>query len=297
MLGDALVAAKFAPHEYNEEVIPQVAAEYEQAIHDPTTYAFDVAHQLAFRTGLGNSLYATPHTAVDYTTATAFAKSAFSSPSNFAVVSSGVDSGLLSSLVSDFFVSATPSSPLSSLSASYFGGELRVPSVGETAVDHFLLGFKGESLFGVDFTVLRYLLGGDSSIKWSAGASPLSKLASGTSTVKAFNLGYSDTGLFGIYVTAPTAEVEGLLTKAVAEIKKVAGGASKEEVATAVAKAKFAAASALETRTAKLELHGAQVGLIPLTAVSFDTDGTIYGSSPPLGLHHRSKRCSPSTMP
>ena len=66
LLGDAVTQAKFAAHEYNEEVIPQVASEYEQAIRDPSTYALDLAHQLAFRHGLGNSLFASPHTAVDF---------------------------------------------------------------------------------------------------------------------------------------------------------------------------------------------------------------------------------------
>lgn len=261
VLGDALVQAKFSPHEYNEEVIPQVAADYEQAIHDPTTYAFDVAHQLAFRAGLGNSLYASPHTAVEYNVATAFAKSAFSSPSNFAVVSSGVDAGLLKSLVGDFFVASSPASPLSTQGskASYYGGEIRIPSVGHSKVDQFLLGFKGEAASSVELSVLKHLLGGEASVKWSQGASPLAKLSSDTASVKAFNLAYSDAGLFGILATAPTAEVEGLLIKAVAELQAVAKGASAEALKQAVLKAKFAAASALESRVGKLELLGGQV--------------------------------------
>lgn len=261
MLGDALTQAKFAPHEYNEEVIPQVAAEYEQAIRDPTTYALDMAHQLAFRHGLGNSLFASPHTAVDFKSATAFAHSALSTPSNIAVVSTGVDAGLLKSLVSDFFVApSSSSSPLTSSASTYFGGEVRVPAVGHgSAVDHFLIAFKGADSHDVEYSVLRHLLGGEAAVKWSTGTSPLSKLGKGRSSAKAFNLGYSDAGLFGIFVTAPTAEVQGLATQAIAELKRVAAGANAEEVKQAVAKAKFAAATALESRVGRLELVGGQV--------------------------------------
>ncbi|GAA6058632.1 hypothetical protein JCM10212_004043 [Sporobolomyces blumeae] len=257
-LGDAVTQAKFAPHEYSEEVVPQVAAEYEQAIRDSTTYAFDLAHQLAFRTGLGNSLFASPHTAVAHSAITSFAKSAFA-PSNLAVVGSNVDASQLKSLVGEFFVSGNASSSISAPSSKYYGGEVRVPSVGHSPIDHFLIAFEGASAASPEFTVLRYLLGGESSVKWSAGTSPLSKLSSTNVSAKAFNLAYSDAGLFGISVQAPTAEVADVATKALAELKAVAKGASDEQVKQAVAKAKFAAASALETRAGQVELVGASL--------------------------------------
>lgn len=255
VLGDALTQAKFAPHEYNEEVIPAVAAEYEQATRDTVTQAFDLAHGVAFRNGLGNSLFASPHTAVDYSSAVSYAKSAFA-PSNIAVLGSGVESGRLQSLVSEFFASSASSS-LSAPSSTYFGGETRV--AGHGALDTFLLAFKGTSYSEVELSVLRYLLGGESSIKWSAGSSPLSKLASGSSSAKAFNLAYSDAGLFGFVVQAPSAQVSPLATSVVSELKKAAGGVDAEALKQAVAKAKFAAASGLESRVGALEVVGAQV--------------------------------------
>lgn len=289
LLGDAVTQAKFAAHEYNEEVIPQVASEYEQAIRDPSTYALDLAHQLAFRHGLGNSLFASPHTAVDFSSATAFAKSALSS-SNFAVLSTGVDSGLLNSLVADFFV--TPSAAaLSSPASAYFGGELRVPSVGHgSSLDHFLLAFKGASTStAADLTVLRYLLGGESAVKWSAGLSPLSKLASGQASAHAFNLTYSDAGLFGVYISAPTSAVGGLAVKVVNELKNVAKGASAEAVAGAIAKAKFAAAAAVESRVGRLELVGAQVRDLVVANEIWKLTGDL-DRSPTLDRPCRSRR-------
>lgn len=259
VLGDAITQAKFAPHDYNEQVIPQVASEYEQAVSDPVTYALDLAHGAAFRTGLGNSLFASPHAAVDYTSATAYAKSAFS-PSNIAVLGSGIDSSALQSLVSQYFVAGSSSAALSSPSTSYFGGEVRVPAPGHGShLDTFVLAFKGAAASDVDLTVLRYLLGGDSFLKWSAGSTPLSKLATASASAKAFNLAYSDAGLFGVIISAPSSEVAGLATKVVAELQAVAKGASAEAVQQAVAKAKFAAAAGLESRVGALELVGAQV--------------------------------------
>ncbi|BGP14442.1 ubiquinol-cytochrome c reductase core subunit 1 [Rhodosporidiobolus nylandii] len=258
-LGDAITQAKLPLYEYNEEVVPQVAGEYEQAVRNSSVYAFDLAHQLAFRKGLGNSLFASPHTAVDHSTAVSFAKSSFA-PSNLAVFGSNVDAGKLKSLVSDFFVSGSPSSSSISTPASkYFGGEVRVPSVGHSEVDQLLIAFQGAASTEVEFAVLRALLGGETYVKWGAGASPLAKLATATSSAKAFNLAYSDAGLFGISVSAKTADVADVAQKAVAALKEVANGASEEAVKQAIAKAKFAAASALETRAGQVEIVGHSV--------------------------------------
>ncbi|KAK4704335.1 hypothetical protein P7C70_g1870, partial [Phenoliferia sp. Uapishka_3] len=261
VLGDAVTQAKFAKHEYNEEVIPQVASEYEQAHANPAVYALDIAHQLAFRHGLGNSLFASPHSAVDYVSAATYAQSAFASPSNLSILSTGVDAGALSSLVSEFFVPSSSAAALSSPAASYFGGELRAPAAGHSnsSLDHFLLAFQGSSASEVDFEVLRYLLGGESSVKWSAGSSPLSKISSGSSSAQAFNFGYSDAGLFGMYITAPTAGVESIAQAAVSALRTVAKGADAEAVKQAVLKAKFAAASASETRAGKLDLLASHI--------------------------------------
>jgi ubiquinol-cytochrome c reductase core subunit 2 len=296
VLGDAITQAKFAPHEYNEEVLPKVASEYEQAIRDPTTYGLDLAHQLAFRNGLGNSLFASPHSAVNFNSATAYAASAFA-PSNVAVLGSGVDAGLLASYVSEFFVSSSPAAAaLSTPVASYFGGEVRVPSPGHggSAVDHFIVAFKGNgSSASADFEVLRHLLGGESSVKWSSGSSPLSKLASGRSSAKAFNLAYSDAGLFGIYITAPTSGVAGIATAAVEQLKNVAKGASAEAVKQAIAKAKFAAATSMETRANRLELVGGHVSRDEFSG-EIDTDACSR-RLPTLDPHLPWRRSLPSS--
>ncbi|KAK4058242.1 ubiquinol-cytochrome c reductase core subunit 1 [Microbotryomycetes sp. JL221] len=259
VLGDALTQAKLAPHEFNEDVVPAVIGEYEQAIHNARTYAFDLAHGLAFRQGLGNSLYASPHTAIQHSDLISYANNALS-PSNLTVLASGVDNGSLKSFVSEYFSGAgAAAGSVSSAASTYYGGEVRVPAIGHSASDLFLLAFKGDSKAEADLVVLKFLLGGESSIKWSAGSSLLSKVASGSTTAKAFNLSYSDTGLFGIVVEGRSNEITGVASAAVAELKKVASGADGEAVKRAVAQAKFAAASALEARVPSLESVGAQI--------------------------------------
>lgn len=261
VLGDALSRAKFLPHEYTEEVVPQVQGEYEQSLRDLNVYAFDLAHQLAFRKGLGNSLFASPHVAVDQHAAVAFAKSAFT-PSNVAVLGSNIDAGKLASLVSDFVnLPAGGASSISTSASQYYGGEVRVPASARVERDQLVLAFKGAARSEVDYAVLALLLGGESSVKWGQGASPLSKLARGAASAKAFNLAYSDAGLFGISVSAPTNEVADIATKAVAELKQVAQGVSSDALKQAVNKAKFAAAAALETRVGQVQLVGEQLAV------------------------------------
>ncbi|BGP23162.1 ubiquinol-cytochrome c reductase core subunit 1 [Rhodotorula toruloides] len=258
-LGDAVTQPKFPVYEYNEEVVPQVQAEYEQAIHDSRVYALDLAHQLAFRKGLGNSLFASPHTAVDHSTLVSFAQASFT-PTNIAIFGQNIDAGKLASLVSDFFASgASSSSSISTPQSQYYGGEVRIPAVGHSSTDELLIAFKGAARTEVDYAVLAVLLGGQASVKWGAGASPLAKLASSTSSAQAFNLGYSDAGLFGISVSAKTNDVADVATKALAELKNVAKGVSDDLVKQAVAKAKFAAAAALETREGKTLVLGEQL--------------------------------------
>lgn len=241
--------------------------EYEQAIRDPTVFAFDVAHQLAFRKGLGNSLFASPHTAVPHSDVVSFANASFAKHSDIAVVADGVSADALSGLVSEFFIPKTRSAadtlPTASVgSTQYYGGEVRVPVTAHGGLEtgHLLIGFKGGPRIAPEYTVLQHLLGGKSSIKWNKGTSPLGQLEAPSTSAQAFNLPYGDAGLFGIFVTAPTAEVENVASKAVAELKKAAKGADGAEVKKAIAQAKFAAAAAVEDFSERVEALGTQVG-------------------------------------
>ncbi|KAJ3536259.1 hypothetical protein NMY22_g6108 [Coprinellus aureogranulatus] len=83
--------------------------------------------------------------------------------------------------------------------------------------------------------------------------------------------------LVGVLVQAPTADALKQAGKvAVDAVKKAASGVSKEEVATAVAKAKFAAASAADGRAGIVEAIGAKIfsgseASITSTLAAFDS--------------------------
>ena len=280
MLGDVLTSSKFAAHEYNEDVVPSVAMEYQQAESQPEVIAMDFAHQLAFRRGLGNSLFATPHLHVDLLSAVSYARSAFSNQAGLAVVSSGVANGTLNGFVNDFFKGSSASSSLNSPAAvksdsgksQYYGGEMRVPHTvhGGSEQGQLLIGFQGGAVSQPEYAVLRSLLGGESSLKWTPGASPLSQISTKIGTlpskpaVRAFNLAYSDAGLFGFFVNAPTDKVKEAASQAVSALKEIAKGAKEEEVKRAIAQAKFAAATALENRLSAHELVATQVCAVQL---------------------------------
>ena len=275
ILGDVLTQSKFAAHEYHEEVVPAVAVEYEQAAQSASVLALDMAHQLAFRRGLGNSLFASPYTEVDLLSAVSYARSSFANTNGIAVLASGIDNGYLSELVGEFYTGSSAASSTtgkaantqSSAESKYYGGELRVPITahGGSEKGSLLIGFQGGNQAQPEFAVLKALLGGESALKWANGTTPLSKLTplvgdSYKPTARAFNLNYSDAGLFGIYIEAPTSKVQDIATKSVQALKNVAESkVGDEDLKRAIARAKFDAASTMESRVARQELVGAQI--------------------------------------
>jgi len=271
ILGDVLIQSKFAAHEYHEEVVPSVAVEYEQAIQSPDVLALDLAHQLAFRRGLGNSLFATPHLHVDLHSVVGYGRSVFAQPSNLAVLASGVEGGAFSNLVGEFFTGSSASASASSSAAArsatqskYYGGEMRVAHTahGGKELGSLLVAFEGGAQNAPEYAVLRTLLGGENSIKWTNGLSPLSKLTPLVGgqykpAVKSFNLHYSDAGLLGFFVQAPTKQVGEIASGAVAALKAAAAGVKEEELKRAIAKTKFQAANVwkAESRGKSLLAH------------------------------------------
>ncbi|EPQ31795.1 uncharacterized protein PFL1_01127 [Pseudozyma flocculosa PF-1] len=271
ILGDAVSKSKFAPHEFYEEVMPQVVAEHLQASASPEVLGLDALLQTAYRQrGLGASLFASPATPVSHKDTVAFAKGAFAK-NNIAVLGSGIESGKLSSLVSKHFGGLAESASVSAAPAKYFGGEQRIAFVAphgaeetRASLGHFVIGFEGaghqDASASAELAVLRSLLGGESSIKWSRGTSPLSQIADKVAGAEArsFNLTFSDSGVFGVHVSAPHARVLEATKAATNAFKEVAGGVSSDDLTKAIAKAKYEQAAALES--SRLASHEAVAG-------------------------------------
>lgn len=238
-----LTSPKFATYELHETVAPQVEAEAQAASADPTTTALDVAHTLAFRTGLGNPLFASSHGALGIEDIKAFAAQAFTKE-NVAVIGSGIQDATLTQLVQKA-LGALPSSAVSSTSATkYYGGESRVDA---HAIPTVFIGF-GTSTPSPALSVLASYLDPTPSLKWSEGVSPLSSVPKGTS-VTVVNETYSDGALFGILVQGATASLvkeAGII--AVKALKDASSGIEADGLKRAISKAKFSAASALEGR-------------------------------------------------
>jgi len=91
---------------------------------------------------------------------------------------------------------------------AYFGGEIRKDKYGRTS--QIAIAAEGAGLkdpkSALAFGVLQYAVGVASSVPWGVGASPLQKAVSaagqGNAGASAINVSYSDSGLFGVVVSA-----------------------------------------------------------------------------------------------
>lgn len=244
MLADSLSSTRYSRHEIEEDVLPIVAAEAADAGASPATTAIDLAHSLAFRYGLGASLYAGEHPHATEESLREYARTAFSK-GNVAVVGQGISAETLTALFTPHLKDvAAPTSKAS----VYYGGETRVPGSGTPTI---FIGFGQAGAASPELDVLSSYLSPTPSVKWSTGVGPLAANIPAGATVESVLYNYSDAALFGFIVQAPTAEGVTAAAKAVvAGLKATAAKApAAEELKAAVAKSRFRAAQALEGRT------------------------------------------------
>ncbi|OWZ70312.1 hypothetical protein AYX14_04277 [Cryptococcus neoformans] len=144
VLASVLSSSQFYRHELSELVLPVVEAETISSQAIPSTIALDLAHSLAFRRGLGNSLYANKNYPVSIDDVKSFGEAAFAK-SNIAVIGTGVSTEALAKAVSNAFgagtsVKWTPgASPLAQAAD-------KIPGASAKA---FLLPYSDAALFGV----------------------------------------------------------------------------------------------------------------------------------------------------
>mgnify|MGYP002713561787 FL=1 len=273
LLANVVGNGKYCRHEFNEDVIPSMVADSEQASQDPVALGMDALFSYAYRSrGVGSSLFASPSSPVTVEAVRAYAAQAMNK-SNLAIVSSGLSDATLRSLVSKHFENVPAGSALKAAPSKYYGGDCRAAMTDAHGhglpVDHFFLAFEGVSrVNAAPLFVLESLLGGNSSVKWSAGLSPLSQITG--AKAHAFNISLQDTGLFGIHVIAPSAKVSEAAKAASQTLKAAADSVSSEDVARAVAKAKFLAAQDFEG-TRALSHETIATGLLDDSSASLDS--------------------------
>lgn len=228
-------------------------------LKSPPAIAADSLHALAFRRGLGNTLLAAPESPVSWETVRDYAKQSYVKQ-NMAIVATGADANELDSLVAKHFHDVPSGSPAQATGSKYYGGEARIPY--RSPIGHFVIGFPGSAASPhspAELTILGNLLGGMSSIKWSAGNSILGQAASnlGSTTKAIANHGaYTDAGLFSVYVMGPTASIKTAAKASVDAIKAVAQDVKAEDLKRAIAQAKFNTYAAAEERTMSAETIG-----------------------------------------
>lgn len=237
-LAAQLTQPLFKPHQLTEEVIPLTKLEYNKFKGNSAAVALDNAHEVAFRSGLGNSLVATPETPVSLEDIKELASKAFTGEA-VSIGAKNVNTADLESFVGDFFklpAGAGPVSPATSL----YGGEARVKSAGPQSA---VLAYPLEKPLPC-LEALKYVL---SSVptKWSPGTGLLNALAYEKNvSVNVQQHVYSDAALFTVTLTGADAAAVGEVAKlASASIAKVGSeGLSSDVAARAIAQAKFAQA-------------------------------------------------------
>ncbi|KAI9507929.1 LuxS/MPP-like metallohydrolase [Russula earlei] len=267
VLASFLAAPKFTRHELSEYVLPAVHSESHAASQSAPTYALELAHALAFRGGLGNSLYADSQATGNITAEDIrdLHARAVGNPSSVAILGTGISAESLAKLfesaVSAHKTSVTPvpSAPAPS-ATTYRGGSTRIASAhGPQAV---FVGFGSTALASVPaLHALAAHLNPAPALKWASSAALLASGIPAGVHARSVLLPYSDATLIGVVLEGEDAA--GLREGAKAVVgafKDAAGGkVGREELARAVARAKFQVAAGVEAREGYVGALGPKV--------------------------------------
>ena len=155
----------------------------------------------------------------------------------------GIDQTTLSKLVEKNLSSIKDLPSPQSTSTKAFGGETRQGL--ETGPQTVFIGFGVSGAPSAELSALASYLSPKPAVKWSQGTSPISPVPEGAS-VQTVYLPYSDASLFGVLIQGETTGNVSEAARTVAKALKGISSVKSEEVKKSVAKAKFAAASAVE---------------------------------------------------
>ncbi|KAJ7281815.1 Metalloenzyme, LuxS/M16 peptidase-like protein [Mycena rebaudengoi] len=262
LLASVVASTQFTRHEFQELVLPAIEGEVNSLAADPATHAVELAHALAFRSGLGASLFAAPHTPITAGDVAQFASTAFSS--DIAVLGTGISQSALSALVTKSLANPAVAA-LASPASQYFGGETRLQAHGTPQT--LFIGFGAAGVSSPELAALAAFVDPTPAVKWSRGSSPMLQHA-GTS-VRVVYLPYSDATLLGLVVQGPTTDAVREAGKAAVAALKGSATVKAEDLKSAIAKAKFRLASAADGRAGTIEILGSKV-LAGLNETSLD---------------------------
>ncbi|KAG7259000.1 hypothetical protein CRUP_033947, partial [Coryphaenoides rupestris] len=222
-------AQEFRPWEVSD-LAARVKVDLAEAAGDAHGGMVEHLHEAAYKNALSNSLYCPDYMVgkVQAEHLHQFVQNNFTS-ARMALVGLGVDHEVLTQ-VGEQFLNIRSGTGTSGAQAQYRGGELRHQTgssvVHSSVVSESAVAGSSEALA---FSVLQHVLGAAPHVK--RGSNPTNKLVQGVNKVtsdpfdaSAFNMGYSDSGLFGIYTVSQAASAGEVIKEAVAQVKAVADG-------------------------------------------------------------------------
>uniref|UniRef100_A0A803VC96 Ubiquinol-cytochrome c reductase core protein 2 n=1 Tax=Ficedula albicollis TaxID=59894 RepID=A0A803VC96_FICAL len=232
-------APEFRPWEV-ADLQPQLKVDKAIALQNPQVGVLENLHAAAYKNALSNPLYCPDYRVGKITSEQLhhFVQTNFTS-SRMALVGIGVEHPALKQ-VAEQFLNIRSGSGAPGSKAVYRGGEVR-KQTGDSLV-HAAIVAEGAVIGSPEanaFSVLQYVLGAGPFVK--RGSNVTSKLTQGVARVtnqpfdvSAFNVNYSDSGLFGIYTISQAPSAGEVIKAALGQVKAVAqGGVTDADVKTA----------------------------------------------------------------
>ncbi|XP_066498486.1 ubiquinol-cytochrome c reductase core protein 2a [Hoplias malabaricus] len=257
-------APEFRPWEV-AELTSRVKIDRALAKQCAQTSVIEKLHQAAYKNALSNSLYCPEYRVGKITgdNMQEFVADNYKS-SRMALVGLGVSHSALKQ-VAEQHLDVHKGAGTPGDKAIYHGGEQRVQN--GDSLTHTLIACEGAESGTAEasaFSLLQQLLGAGPQVK--RGSNVNSKLSQGIAKATtqpfdatAFNLSYSDSGLFGLYTISQASSTREVIKAAMAQVSTVAGGAiSEEELARAKAQLKTEHLMVLENSEGLLEEIGIQ---------------------------------------
>ncbi|XP_054153990.1 cytochrome b-c1 complex subunit 2, mitochondrial-like [Oppia nitens] len=206
----------------------------------PNLVVMEALHSVAFRGGLRNSLYSPDFMIGKHTTEDLhnYVEQHFVS-NRAAVVGLGIDHKHLLELVEKHLPLAR-SDRGNSGQSKFIGGETRIDSNSNTtyvAIATEGVGAKNQKEM-ICLELLQIILGTGPNISYQDGShtklgAAVAKATSEPFAVSAFNMSYSDTGLFGINIAASAKDIHKAVKAAVTQLRDTAKNISAEELKNA----------------------------------------------------------------
>ncbi|NXJ04607.1 QCR2 protein, partial [Odontophorus gujanensis] len=257
-------APEFRPWEVTD-LQPQLKVDKAVAFQSPQVGVLENLHAAAYKTALANPLYCPDYRIGKITSEQLhhFVQNNFTS-ARMALVGIGVRHSDLKR-VAEQFLNIRSGSGTSSPKAVYRGGEIREQN-GHSLV-HAAVVSEGAAAGSAEanaFSVLQHVLGAGPLIKRGSNVSSklyqgIAKATSAPFDAAAFNVNYSDSGLFGFYTISQAAHAGEVLRAALNQLKAAAQGAvTEEDIARAKKQLQAAHLMAVETAAGLLNEIGSE---------------------------------------